>query len=147
MSTEENGGGPRHTTKSLVPTLSERHISAEIVEACRRGDREAFRALYEAYKDKVYSIALYFFHGDRAAAGDASQQVFLKLITKISKFRGESEFSTWLYRVVVNVCVDGARSSRGGVELTELPAAPGSQEDRFAQAEIASTVQAAVSAL
>ena len=43
-------------------------ISAEILEACRRGDREAFRLLYEAYKDRVYSIAFYFFRRDPAAA-------------------------------------------------------------------------------
>ena len=48
----------------MVVATSGREISAEILESCRRGDREAFRALYEAYKDKVYSIALYYFHGD-----------------------------------------------------------------------------------
>jgi len=84
----------------------------EIIEACRRGDREAFCALYEAHKDKVYSIALYFFHGDPAAASDATQQVFLKLITNIKSFRGDSEFSTWLHRLVVNTCLDGSRKSK-----------------------------------
>jgi hypothetical protein len=43
----------------MVTGLRDREITADIVESCRRGDREAFRALYEAYKDKVYSIALY----------------------------------------------------------------------------------------
>ena len=52
-------------------SLSQREISSETVDACRKGDREAFRALYEAYKDKVYSICLYYFHGDSGAAGDA----------------------------------------------------------------------------
>ena len=58
----------------MVTGLSDREISADIIESCRRGDRDAFRALYEAYKDKVYSIALYFFHGDEAAASDMTQQ-------------------------------------------------------------------------
>ena len=49
------------TSQSLVVHLSDREISAEIIEACRLGDRDAFRALYETYKDRVYSISLYFF--------------------------------------------------------------------------------------
>jgi hypothetical protein len=47
-----------------VVHLSGRELTAEIVESCRSGDRDAFRALYDLYKDRVYSIALYFFHGD-----------------------------------------------------------------------------------
>jgi RNA polymerase sigma-70 factor (ECF subfamily) len=67
------------------------------------------RAPYGVYKDRVYSIAYYFFHGDEAAASDVTQQVFLKLITGIGQFRGDSEFSTWLYRLVVNACRDASR--------------------------------------
>src|SRR5579871_4044420 len=95
----------------MVIGLSDRESSA-IIEACRKGDTEAFRALYEGYKDKVYSIALYFFHGDSTAAGDATQQVFLKLLRSIDKFSGESEFSTWLYRLVVNTCMDSSRRAK-----------------------------------
>jgi len=79
----------------LVVDLSDREISAEIIEACLLVDRDAFRALYDAYKDRVYSISLYFFHGDPAMASDVSQQVFLKLITSIGQFRGDAGFSTW----------------------------------------------------
>src|SRR5580692_9584762 len=96
----------------MVTGLSDREISADIIESCRQGDRDAFRALYEAYKDKVYSIALYFFHGDEAAASDMTQQVFLKLIHGIAQYRGEAGFGTWLYRLVVNACMDGARRAK-----------------------------------
>ena len=72
-------------------------LSPEILEACRRGDREAFRALYEAYKDRVYSIAFYFFHADADAANEVTQQVFLKLMREIARFRGDAAFATWLY--------------------------------------------------
>ena len=68
--------------------LSDRQIGAEIVAACRSGDRDAFRVVYDLYKDRVYSIALYFFHGDPAAASDVTQQIFLKLMTSMSQFRG-----------------------------------------------------------
>ena len=52
--------------------LTDRQISAEIVAACRSGERDAFRTLYEVYKDRVYSIALYFFHGDPSIASDVT---------------------------------------------------------------------------
>jgi hypothetical protein len=53
--------GPSH---SPVVDLSDLELSTEIVESCRRGDGDAFRVLYDLYKDKVYSISVYFFHGD-----------------------------------------------------------------------------------
>ena len=131
----------------MVVHLSDREISAEIIEACRLGDRDAFRALYDAYKDRVYSISLYFFPGDPAMASDVSQQVFLKLITSISQFRGDAGFSTWLYRLVVNACLDAARRSKPNVTLSEEFSKPGSQEEDYARAQMAQSVRAAVSAL
>jgi len=136
-----------------VVSLGQRAITAEIVEACRRGDRDAFRALYDGYKDKVYSICLYYFHGDPAAAADATQQVFLKLITNIAQFRGNADFSTWLYRLVANTCVDGARSAKArearmasGVVLETL-AGSESQEEDLLRSQRARLVQEALSAL
>ena len=130
--------------------LSDREISAEIIESCRAGDRDAFRALYDIYKDRVYSISLYFFHGDQAAASDVTQQVFLKLMTSIGQFRGESEFSTWLYRLVVNACTDAARRRKSDAVISdrlEAFAGPGSQEEDYARAQMAGSVRAAVSVL
>ena len=139
-------------SESPVVDLIDRQISAEIVAACRSGDREAFRALYDIYKDRVYSIALYFFHGDPAAASDATQQVFLKLMTSMGQFRGDAEFSTWLYRLVVNACMDAARSRRSDARTSdrsqlEMFAGRASQEEDYARAQIATSVRAAVSAL
>jgi RNA polymerase sigma-70 factor, ECF subfamily len=130
---------------------SDREVSAEIIECCRQGDRAAFHALYQAYKDKVYSISLYFFHGDDVAASDATQQVFLKLITGIQRFRGDSEFSTWLYRLVVNTCLDstraGGRAPLANAARLEKIAASQSTEEDLARAEVAGKVQAALSSL
>jgi RNA polymerase sigma-70 factor, ECF subfamily len=129
-------------------------ISPEILEACRRGDREAFRALYEAHKDRVYSIAFYFFHADPDAAAEVTQQVFLKLMREIARFRGDSAFSTWLYRLVVNACVDHARGRRADVigedpvTLDTMAAAPApSHEELFARREAAASVRRAIAAL
>jgi RNA polymerase sigma-70 factor (ECF subfamily) len=100
----------------------------------------------------VYSIALYFFHGDEATAGDVTQQVFLKLFHAVGQFRGDSSFSTWLYRLVVNTCTDRARQAKAQA-LTPPGARPGAvalgrpQEERLARAQTARSVQAAVSSL
>jgi RNA polymerase sigma-70 factor (ECF subfamily) len=129
------------------PTLDER-----VIEACQAGDREAFRLLFETYKDRVFSIAVYSFGGDETAASDVSQQIFLKLITSISQFRGESAFTTWLYRLVVNACIDEQRKRRRFLPFGE--STPVSrieerkpQEKRFAKLEIADSVQAAIEQL
>ena len=83
----------------------------EVIEACRRGERDAFRALFETYQDRVYSIALRY-SGDRSLALDIAQEVFLKLLSNIQEFRGDAGFEAWLYRVVVNCCLDRQRRGR-----------------------------------
>jgi len=135
-----------------VVHLSDREISTEIIDACRVGDRDAFRTLYGLYKDQVYSVALYFFHGDQGIAADITQQVFLKLINNVTQFRGDAEFSTWLYRLVVNVCLDAARHRKAQPPIAanakpEAFAGPASQEQDFARAQAADSVRRAVSAL
>ena len=102
----------------MVP-LIDREVSAEIIESCRAGDRDAFRVLYDLYKDRVYSVSLYFFHGDEGVASEVTQQVFLKLITAIGQFKGNAAFSTWLYRLVVNACQDTARRRKSAVLTTD----------------------------
>jgi RNA polymerase sigma-70 factor (ECF subfamily) len=130
----------------------DREIDAQDLESCRRGDREAFRVLYHAWKDKVYSISFYYFHGDAQEAADVTQEVFLKLLTGLATFRGNSGFATWLYRFVSNACTDGARSraARSRVierVLADRPHNPASQEYDLLRAQAAMAVQTAVSAL
>jgi RNA polymerase sigma-70 factor, ECF subfamily len=139
-------------SQCLVVNLSADKLSTDIIEACRLGDRDAFRALYELYKDRVYSISLYFFHGDAVVASDITQEVFLKVIASIRQFRGDAEFSTWLYRLVVNACMDadrGRKSDAVVVDRSRIEAfpAPDSQEQEYERAEMTKSVRAAVSAL
>jgi RNA polymerase sigma-70 factor, ECF subfamily len=123
-----------------------------VIEACKLGDRDAFRRLFEKYKDRVFSISLYFFGGDEATASDVTQQVFLKLFTRIAQFNGEAEFTTWLYRLTTNACVDEQRKRRRflqfgeGLEVKE-PRVKRTQEDSVARVEIAESVKRAVAAL
>ena len=128
-------------------------VSPELLEACRRGDREAWRELYEAHKDRVYSIALYYFHGDPAAAADVTQQVFLKLMSNIARFHGTSRFSTWLHRIVVNTCIDNSRRRRttgattDDVVLQAIADPHPSHDDLLAGREVAQSVHDAIAAL
>jgi RNA polymerase sigma-70 factor (ECF subfamily) len=83
----------------------------EVIEACQRGDADAFRALFEAYQDRVYSIALRY-SGNPAQAMDIAQDTFLKLLSRIGDYRAEASFESWLYRLVVNSCIDDQRRGR-----------------------------------
>lgn len=90
----------------------------EVIEACQRGEHDAFSALFEANKDKVYSIALRY-SGNEAMAMDIAQETFLKVLSSIPDFRGEAAIDSWLYRVVVNCCLDQQRRRRRLKPLVE----------------------------
>ncbi len=90
----------------------------EVIEACRRGEDDAFRVLFETHKDRVYSIALRY-AGDSAAAMDIAQDTFVKLLSSIGQFRGDSSFESWLYRLVVNSCLDYHRRRRRLLPLVD----------------------------
>ena len=127
-------------------------IDESVIVACQRGDRDALRLLFEEYKDRVYSIALYSLSGNEAAAADVTQQVFLKLISRISQFRGDAEFATWLYRLVVNTCWDERRKERRLVQFAEFGVLTNSRREpsqtiRYAQHELSQHVQAAIAQL
>ncbi|HXM33841.1 MAG TPA: sigma-70 family RNA polymerase sigma factor [Pyrinomonadaceae bacterium] len=132
--------------------MEPRIIDERVIDDCRQGDREAFRLLFEAYRDRVFSIAVYSFRGDEAAASDITQQVFLKLMTTIGQFRGDAEFTTWLYRLVVNACTDEQRRRRRFFPLGESMAMTRvadrrPQEKHYARVELAESVKVAISEL
>jgi RNA polymerase sigma-70 factor, ECF subfamily len=83
----------------------------DLIEASKRGDPSAFKQIYEKYKDKVYCLGFYMTR-DKEAARDISQQIFLKVFTSIMTFQHRASFSSWLFRLAVNVCRDYERSVR-----------------------------------
>lgn len=91
--------------------MTEYTSEQRLIAACQQGDRAAFRELFEVYQGRVWSIALHF-TGEESAARDITQQVFLKLFSAIKQFRHEANFTTWLYRLVANVCLDEQRRGR-----------------------------------
>jgi RNA polymerase sigma-70 factor (ECF subfamily) len=132
--------------------MAEQLINGQVIEACQQGDREAFHSLFLAYKDKVFSIAVYSSGGNRTVAEDVTQQIFLKLFTAIRQFRGESEFTTWLYRLVVNACLDERRRSRrllpwGSTVAMNNPSDKKPQERQYARLEISEAVRSAINEL
>ncbi len=123
----------------------------ELVAACQRGDREAFRAVFELHKDRVYSIALRF-TGEPAAAMDIAQDTFLKLFSCIGDFRGQSSLDTFLYRLVVNSCFDRRRKDRRLLPLVDewaatLLAREASPSEELLRSEVGASVRAAVEKL
>src|SRR5918994_3001515 len=131
--------------------MAEQLIDGRVIEACQQGDRAAFQLLFETYKDKVFSIAVYS-SGDRSVADDVTQQIFLKLFTAIRQFRGDSEFTTWLYRLVVNACLDERRRRKrllpwGETVAMSNPSDKRPQEKQHARLEVAEAVQAAIAEL
>lgn len=83
-------------------------ISPDLVEACRRGDAEAFEQLVRATQRPVYTLVLRIV-GNHDDAADVAQEVYVKVWRGIRHFRGDSAFSSWLYRVATNAAVESLR--------------------------------------
>ena len=122
----------------------------ELIVACREGDRGAFRRLFETYKQRVFSIALRF-SGDTSVAMDIAQDTFLKLFSSIGDFRGDCRFESWVYRLVVNRCLDHRRQTRHLIPMSDeflgSLRAPADSFAELARTELHSRVRSAVNRL
>lgn len=74
-----------------------------LIRKLRERDEKAFREVVEEYSDRIYNLT-YRMLGNREEAEDVSQEVFITVFKSIDSFRGDSKFSTWLYRIAVNHC-------------------------------------------
>lgn len=104
---------------------------AEIVTRAQAGDHQAFSEIYERHKKRVFSICMRIVR-DYALAEDLSQETFLQVHRKITSFRGDSDFTTWLHRLAVNTVLMHMRKRSLNVVsldhmMTEIP------EDRAAR--------------
>ena len=117
-------------------------MSAEdrnLVARASRGDVEAFTKLVKAHSSLIYRVSLRMLGSD--AAEDASQEVWVRVWRNIKTFRGDSAFSTWLYRITMNTCLsmrqrESRREDRefSGDEMPYLPEPPGGDADPEAEA-------------
>ena len=138
-------GGPASETicrrgRSNTP-LEERVGDRELVERCRAGSEAAFRQLVDQYKGLVFSMISRSI-ADRNRVEDLAQEVFLRVHRGLPYFRGDARLSTWICRIVMNVCAD--HRPRGGRELSiddaqassEVHAATASVDRSFGDLEL-----------
>jgi RNA polymerase sigma-70 factor (ECF subfamily) len=109
-----------------APSVAEaRATERALVRACQQGDREAFDRLVERYQRPVYRLC-YRYAGGHEDANDLVQEAFFRAWRSIGRFRGDSAFSTWLYRIAVNACLNHRAVRRPPTqELTEAQPDPG----------------------
>ena len=135
----------------------------EFVTLCQRGDVDAFRPLVEKHQKRMVNIA-YRMMGDYDAACEVVQDAFFQAYKAIRKFRGEARFSTWLYRIVINLSKNRikqmkTRLEREGVSLNapieteegEVPHDPPAEDpsalEQMERKEVQTAVQVCISAL
>src|ERR1035438_8210416 len=95
-----------------------------LIRRAQDGDRSAFDTLVRLYDQNVFRLALQVV-GSPEEARDLYQETFLKVYRSIGQFRSEAKFSTWLYRVVMNVCFDHLRRQKTRKEVPAPQAAEG----------------------
>ena len=78
------------------------------LDRCAQGDERAIRWVLNRYRDRVVRLAAHVLHNSREAE-DVAQEAFVKAFRQIGQFRGDSGFYAWLYRIVINLCLDRMR--------------------------------------
>jgi RNA polymerase sigma-70 factor, ECF subfamily len=107
----------RFRTQPAAPAAQDPDL--RLLTACRAGDAQAFETLFRKYQPYVYNVSLGMLSNNEDAA-DITQETFLRLHRSIGSFRGDACFSTWLYKVAVNLCItELRRRSRGRFQLLE----------------------------
>lgn len=101
----------RMTVPIIDNDLMQQQQVAADAQAAANGDRQAFERLYRVHVNRVFALCVRM-TGDRAQAEELTQDVFVRAWQKLSLFRGESAFGTWLHRLTVNVVLN-ARKSEG----------------------------------
>ena len=113
-------------TVDFIPVTKELPIQKEakrdtsersLIERAQAGDDQAFAALFEQHKKRVYSVCL-LMTKDVAEAEDLTQEAFLQVFRTIGTFRGDSAFSTWLYRIAVNTVLMKLRRQKNKVTVS-----------------------------
>jgi RNA polymerase sigma-70 factor (ECF subfamily) len=119
-----------------------------LLERCRAGDESAFQELVDRYKGLVFALIARTVQ-DRSRAEDLAQDVFLRVHRGLPYFRGEARLSTWIYRIVANVCVQD--SSRPAIVSLDderaAPAVPSASDRQFGDFELRDRLEKAIARL
>src|SRR4029077_7307718 len=98
--------------------LMEPERERALVDRCRREEPGAFEELVDQYKNLVFALIARSV-SDRSRAEDLAQDVFLRIHRGLPYFRGDARLSTWIYRIVINVCTQDKGSARPAVSLDD----------------------------
>lgn len=114
----------RRTCVSTLDRRSRRVTRLEkdekrLVELARSGNVDAFGEIYECHSPGVYNL-VYRMLGNREDAEDVKQEVFIRVHRALGSFKGDARFSTWLYRIAANVCLDHIRRRKPTVSSEGL---------------------------
>ena len=119
-----------------------------LVERCRAGDEQAFQELVDRYKDLVFALIARTVQ-DRSRAEDLAQDVFLRVHRGLPYFRGEARLSTWIYRIVANVCLQdhGKPQAISLDDEQHAVAMPSGADRQFDQLELKDRLEKAIARL
>jgi RNA polymerase sigma-70 factor (ECF subfamily) len=142
---------------SVAATLPTAWTDEELVARSRRGDTESFNQLVRRWERPIFALA-YRTLGREEDARDVTQETFLRAFRALPGFKGDAKFSSWLYRIALNLCRDWIRKQKRtplvslpeGIELQDLVAEttpPASVEDLASRAEMSRGVAAAMERL
>lgn len=134
-------------------------IETRLAKLARNGDRAAFESLVELYKDRMYYFTLRMLHQAQEAE-DAVQEIFLRVYANLDRYNETHKFSTWIYRIANNICIDrlrkrkpvysldaGTNDSEGMDGYSMLQSKEDTPEDQLVLSEIQDTVRAAIDKL
>jgi len=150
---------PSFQKSTILPALP--LADSELVKRAQRGNTAAFEELVKRYEHKVYNIA-YRMLSNEEEAKDALQDTFIRAFRFIKKFKGDSSFYTWLYRITTNVCLTRLKRRKGKESVTvsldepvrddedmirELPDETHTPEILFERRQTQQAIQTAISEL
>jgi len=122
----------RKKTKTKAPKRELKPPDMELIEAFKGGDMKAFETLVSRYEAKVYHLALRLTRSDMDAE-EILQDAFMKVHDKVHTFRGDSKFSSWLYRVVANLAYMKLRKKKRDPSVSLEDVMPVLQEDNASE--------------
>lgn len=146
-----------------VETMSDKDHSAAndegLVKAAQKGDMQAFEELVARHRDKIYARAYSMMRNEEEAI-DLSQEAWVKAWQRLKQFQGESSFSTWMTRIVINLCLDQLRRQKrhraesieamdeesGGVER-QMPVVTVNPTERLERGELRKRIDEALNQL
>jgi RNA polymerase sigma-70 factor (ECF subfamily) len=120
-----------------------------LVDRCRREEPGAFEELVDQYKNLVFALIARTI-ADRSRAEDLAQDVFLRIHRGLPYFRGDARLSTWIYRIVINVCTQDKGSARQAVSLDDPDARvpmPSTVDRHFSDLELRDRLEKAIQQL